>query len=480
MTMPAFSRAPIARLAVARLAAAAVLAVLAGCGPLVETRFEPPVTQVPPHWQQQDPGQQQPSTALPPSSAWWESFGEADLDRLIRQALERNNDLAAAAIRVRRAQLQAGLAERAMLPSLSAELGRTDQRPLRGEPKKTSRRWSAATGLGVEADLWGRLGRQLDAARWEASATEADREATALSLAGTVANLYWQSVYLTQRMALTRESIGYTQRVLDLVRVQRDSGAASGLEMLEAQQSVEAQEAADLALGQQLVETRNALAILFDGPPRAAGDGVGISRQTLPSADALVPVAAGLPVDVLLRRPDLRAAEHRLHGSLAQIDATRASFLPTLTLTGAVDTASIDLMHILMNPIGSLGAGLALPFLNWNEMRLSVKVSQADYEEAVALYRQTLYTALAEVENALSARRSLGEQGDRLSRALDAATAAERLYETRYREGAVSARDWLDAQERRRNAQESLLENRFDRLLAQVTLYLALGGDSRP
>lgn len=458
-----------------RFSPLAILALLSGCGPLLETPFQAPEAQLPTQWHQ---GGAVVPASQPELSPWWTRFGEPELTKLVERAQDRNNDLAAAAIKVRRAQLLAGLAERALLPGLSAEFSRTAQRPLRGEPKKTSRRHTLSGTLSYEVDLWGRLGSDLDAANWEAIATEEDRAAAALSLAGTTTNLYWQIVYLTQRMVLARESIGYTQRILDLVRIQYATGAASALEMLEAQQSVESQEAAYVELTQQLVETRNALAILFDGPPQAADAPLGVTRQTLPPAENLPSVAAGLPADLLLRRPDLRAAEHRLRKSLAEVDATRASFLPTLSLTGGVDAASIDLVHILMNPVASLGAGLALPFLNWNEMRLNIKVSETDYELAVTQYRQALYAALAEVENALAARRTLGLRGEHLSRALDAAIAAERLYETRYREGAVSARDWLDAQERRRGAQESLLQNSYDRLLAQVSLYQTLGGDT--
>ena len=117
-----------------------------------------------------------------------------------------------------------------------------------------------------------------------------------------------------------------------------------------------------------------------------------------------------------------------------------------------------------------------LPFLNWNQMQLDTAIARSDSQAAVVTFRQTLYQALSEVENALSARRNLMVQAERLERALEAARGAEQLYETRYREGAVDLQSWLNAQEDRRNAEEALLQNRFEQLTNQVLLYQALGG----
>ncbi|MCD0505773.1 TolC family protein, partial [Bordetella petrii] len=184
-----------------------------------------------------------------------------------------------------------------------------------------------------------------------------------------------------------------------------------------------------------------------------------------------------VPADLLGRRPDLRAAELRLRQALAQTDATRASFYPPLMLTGSVGSASTALGNLLQNPVGVLGAGLTLPFLNWNQMQLNIRVSETEYELRVVQFRQALYQAMADVENALSARTQFAEQAGLLEQSLDAARQAEDLYEVRYRSGAVSLRFWLDAQEQRRTAEIERDQNTLDRLLNQVGLYQALGGD---
>ena len=450
----------------ALLAALSAMILLSGCGALLHTSYVTPATTVPSHWQQDTPA----GDGLP-ADQWWRRFGDSQLDHLIDEALRRNNNLAAASIKVRRAQLSAGLAADQQWPVLSASIGTNNNRNLRGSPNAYNTS-SANISLSYEADLWGRLGSQYDAKKWEAQATIEDRESTALTLIGTTANLYWQSAYLNQRLALSSQSIAYAEKTQELVRVQYQAGAVSSLEMLEAEQNLAAQQASRTDLLRQQVETANALALLFDNPP---GQGYAIPA-TLP-ARPLPPLQAGMPTQLLSRRPDLRAAELRLRGSLATVDATRASYYPTLTLTAAAGGSSNALRDVLQNPIATLGAGLVLPFLQWDQMQLSIKVSQADYELAVVNFRSTLYSAFGDVENALSARRQYADQTVLLERNLQAAQAAERLYELRYRSGSVALKSWLDAQEKRRTAEITLAQNRLDALKNQVTLYQALGGD---
>jgi NodT family efflux transporter outer membrane factor (OMF) lipoprotein len=447
--------------------AAAMLStsLLSACGSLVQTPYVAPKTAIPATWTHSN------DRAALDGGKWWQHFGDTNLDRLIDEALRRNNDLAAATIKVRRAQLQAGIAADERLPALSSSTSTTYNRYLRNDRSsyKTS---STAVTLSYEADLWGKLGSQYDAKKWEALATEQDRESTALSLIGTTANLYWQTAYLNQRIALSLESIAYAEKTLALVRTQYQAGAVSSLEVLEAEQNLSTQQSTHTELLQQQVEAANSLALLFDGPPGKSYP----SPQRLPE-QALPQLQAGLPADLLGRRPDLRAAELRLRESLATVDYTRASYYPSLTLTAAGGGSSQDLRNVLLNPIGTLGAGLMLPFLQWNQMQLNIKSSQADYESAVVSFRQTLYTALADVENALSAHEQYANQGALLEKNLKAAQTTERLYELRYRTGYVALKDWLDAQEKRRTAEVSLAQNRLNRLNNQMTLYQALGGD---
>ncbi|KCB22283.1 efflux transporter outer membrane subunit [Bordetella hinzii] len=436
---------------------------LAGC---IHTPYQRPAVQTPARWQHA------PVAAPVPGGPWWRNFQDPVLDTLVESALARNNDLAVAALQVRRAQLQAGLAQSDLYPTLSG-LGNVNRSRALDSGRASARTTNVELSASWELDLWGRLARARDAAQWQALATEEDRQAAALSLIGTTAGLYWQTAFLNQRLASSRESIAYARRTLELVQAQYAAGGASGLEVAEARQNLASQQAAHTDLLQQRVETINGLAILFDGPPdRIAADPQRLPQGPLPGVDA------GLPAELLGRRPDLRAAEARLRAAVATTDATRASYYPPLTLTGSLGSASDSLGNLLANPVAALGAGLALPFLNWNQMRLNIRISETDYAILVAQFRQTLYQAMSDVENALSARGQLADRARLLQASLDAAREAERLYEVRYRAGAVALRFWLDAQEKRRAAEVAADENRLQRLRNQVQVYQALGGDA--
>nr|WP_320134155.1 efflux transporter outer membrane subunit [uncultured Holophaga sp.] len=406
---------------------------------------------------------------LAAGGAWWRAFGDPELDRLVELALKTNNDLAAAALKVRKAQLEAGLTDTNLTPDVSASLTGEGDRDLKAH--QTTRAYTGSLSLSYEVDLWGRLASARDASHWEAEATEADRRNTALVLVGTAAKAYWQVAYLNQRITTAEASLAYARKTRDLVQVKYGAGAVSRLDLVQAGQTVASQQSTLEDLKRQLAAARNALAILFD---RAPGETL-TDPASLPTAP-LPKVEAGLPATLLARRPDLEAAELRLRESWAEVDATRASFYPTLTLTGALGSSSETLRQVLKNPVATLGAGLTLPFLQWNTARRKVRISKTAYEIAVTDYRQTLYAALADVEDALVAVEAYRVQALSLEESLDLAREAERLSEIRYRAGAVAIQVWLDAQETRRSAENSLAENRLNRLQALMTLFQALGG----
>ncbi|WP_333992387.1 efflux transporter outer membrane subunit [Burkholderia orbicola] len=441
---------------------ACAAALFAGCA---GARHDPlPAVAMPANWAA-------PVAADAPAATgdWWRSFGDPQLDALIDDALRANNDLAIAAIRVYRAQLQAGLVDTNLTPNVTLGANGAVSRTL--DTHQMSRSSGVNGSLSYELDLWGRLAALRDAARWEADATAADLEAARLSLIGTIAALYWQIGYLNRQIALGDANIAYAARTLALVRSRHTAGAVSGLDLAQAEQSLAAQRAAQTQLIQQRTENRHALAILFDRPPQ--------QRAAEPAAlpDAAPPdVAAGLPASLLGRRPDLRAAEFRLRESLAQVDATRTSFYPTFTLTGSAGTTSTSLERVLTNPVGTLGLGLALPFIQWNTMQLQIRVSKSQYEEAVVGFRQRLYTALAEVENALSARVQLEREAEQRALSLAQAQRAERLAAARFAAGATAVQPWLDQQQVLRSAQSADELTRLNRLNNQMKLYRALGG----
>ncbi|MFB2640181.1 efflux transporter outer membrane subunit [Shewanella bicestrii] len=439
------------------------IALLSGCGALMRSDFEPPALQVPEQWQHTQVNGQ---VSLDP---WWQKFNQPELNQLISQVLSSNNDLTLATLTLQKARLQAGLARDDLYPQLSSNNTTSVNKPLDGG--SSSRAFQANLSVSYEVDLWGKVSANIDQAQWTALASLEDRESTAQSLVATTASLYWQIGYLHQRIELSNKSIEHSRQTLALTQRQYASGAVTELNVLESQRSLAGQEASHSQLLQQLVEAENALAILLN---RAPGQ-VAVEIKLLPD-NAVPEVGVGIPADLVGRRPDVKAALYQLRSALASKDATYASYFPSLSLTGSVGESTSELKELLRNPVGSLGAGLVLPFLQWNQMQINNDIADIDYQSAIVSYRKTLYSAFEDVDNAISAKQQYAYQGEKLEQQFSAAAQAEAIYESQYRHGAIGIQNWIDAQENRRSAEAALLENRYNQLTAQATLYQALGG----
>lgn len=434
-----------------------------GCSSLTRSEFIAPPVAIPTSWQSVTVNQQ---VKLDP---WWQRFNNPELNQLIEDVLTTNNDLALATLTLRRARLEAGLTNAQSYPQISANINGSTSKPLQGGT--SSRSYSSSLSVSYELDLWGRVAADMDAAKWSSFATAQDRESTAQSLIATTATLYWQIGYLKQSITLSQNSIDYAQQTYELSQYQYRSGSVSQLDVLVAKRSLAGQQASHSDLLQELTEAQNSLAILYDQPPLK----MAINIDKLPEGPVPI-IVAGVPSDLLIRRPDVKSALYTLKSAYASKDATFAGYLPSLTLSSALGTSSTQLKDLLSNPVGTLGANLILPFLQWNEMELDKKIATVDVESAIVTYRQTLYNAFKEVDNAISARQHYQYQEQRLDEQYEAATEAERIYASQYRNGAITIQDWLDAQETQRSAELSLLANRFNQFSAQATLYQALGG----
>lgn len=450
---------------------AAMLLVLAACNPL---RTEPEKIEIafPQQWR----GTEASDVAVTAEGAlpqynrdWWKDFNDPGLNALVEQVLARNNDLTVAALTLRTARLQLGLARWAQVPILSgsASVGRSFD--LNND---TSAATFGTTGsVSYEADIWRRLSDAKRAAKFEVGASAEDYESLRQTLINTAATLYWQIALNAQKIYYGELSLGYTQRTHDFAVVNHDAGAVSGLDVAQANQSLAAQKAALESLRQEAVELRNAMAVLLGLPPGSALT----TNNALPTSE-LPEVQAGIPADIISRRPDIRAARLRLQGALLGVDITSAAILPGISLTGSYGTSSVLLSDILLNPAGFLGASISLPFLQWRQQQLSIEVSKVQYEAAVVNFRQTIYKSLGEVDNALSARQQLEKQRALLEESLNEAVKAEQIYTVQYEAGAEPLRFMLDAQEATRQSRTALLDNYYQRLLNHATLCLSLGG----
>lgn len=202
-----------------------------------------------------------------------------------------------------------------------------------------------------------------------------------------------------------------------------------------------------------------------------------VEPTTLPKGN-LPKVNTNIPASVLMHRPDISAKEWRVREALATADIKRTEYYPAFSLTGALGTSSTSLLTFLHNPVGSAEANLTLPFLEWRQQGVEIKIARNDYEQRVLEFKQLLYKSMSSIEDELSLRNQLLAQETRLREGLELARKSVRLNEVRYRQGAARISFWLDVQEKRRQAELRLDENRFNQLQNLAKIYLEFGDSS--
>lgn len=445
------------------------LVALAGCSAM-RSQYQPPELAIPEGWSSTPAqGQGGETVSLVQPEHWWTRFEDPELDSLIERVLAANSDLEKATLTLRKALLEAGVSENNKTPKLGFAQNSSRQYDLDEGASESG--YGAALSLSYELDLWHRLEALADASELAARASYEEREALAQDLVVTTATLYWKLGYLNQRLALTRNNLDDSERTAALIQLRYENGANTHLEVAESRQAVLDQQLQLSQLQQELSEAQNALSILLNQPLQETG----LAIEQLP--DQPIPdIAAGIPADLLLRRPNIKASLYELKSTLASKDAVAASYLPTIMLTAALNTSSSSLLELLKNPVATLGSGIVLPFLEWREMQLNKGISEIDYQMAVLDYRDTVYQAFEEVDNLLTAKKHYDYQDRVYREQYSNAREIERIYESKYTHGESDIIDWLNAMKSRRSIESSLSENRYNQFVVQVRLYQSLGG----
>jgi NodT family efflux transporter outer membrane factor (OMF) lipoprotein len=431
----------------------------------MRSEYQQPELSIPESWGQDS----LPTASTKKSYKWWTLFEDPQLNALVDKVMVSNSDLATATLVLRKALLEAGINENDKIPSLSFSQDSSYEYDLDSETSDTT--FGSTLSLSYELDLWNRVDALADAGELAARASYESREETAQNLVVTTAMLYWKVGYLNQRLALVKQNIADTKRIESITATKYKSGATTRLEVLESTQNLFEQQVQLSELQQEMSETQNAISILLNQPLQDTG--ITIDRL---SAKPIPDIKAGIPSDLLLRRSDVKASLYLLKSSLATKDAVDAGYWPTFTLTAALNTSSSGLLELLQNPVATLGSGIVLPFLEWNEMELKQSISEVDYQMAVVDYRDTLYKAFEEIANLLNTKEHYLYQGNVYSDQFINAQEIERIYASRYKYGESDMVDWINVMESRRSIESTLLENRYDQLVIQIKLYQSLGG----
>ncbi len=444
---------------------------LAGCASVPD--YQRPDNLIPAAW---------PSTAAGAINAskteWRHFFRDQRLQALIDSALNHNRDLKIALTRILDARAQFDVARADRLPSLSLTstvMGAKFPGELSGSgnPIISRRADLSVSTISYELDFWGRVASASDAARERLLASDESRRALSISLISEVAGLYYSLLELDERTAVSRTLIASRQKSLDLTRRAAEMGAAAQPEVLLAEAMLNTGYAELAILENQRDAARHALTVLVGQKPESLPDGHRLFEQELNAN-----LAPGIPSDVILQRPDVLAAEHRLKEARANIDAARAAFLPKILLTAAMGFASKSLSGLFGVGTGnwSYQPTLSMPLFDHGRTAGYLDMAIARQEGAVADYEKTIQLAFREISDLLATRTSLERQRAAAEATVKAHEQRYVVAGARFKAGGISYVEVLDTQREMLAAKQTLIQVRRAQLSSTAQLYKALGG----
>lgn len=443
------------------------------------------------------PDYQRPDVAMPQAwrtglpnardvvnTQWWQGLGDPALDALISEAIDANKDLQLATLRVEEFDAKLGIARAEGRPQVGYNALAQRKRYSQEQPGPGSRNddgsfekatnqnaFEVGTNFSWELDLWGRVRRAKESARADVMASEDARRAMMLTVVTSVATSYVQLLALDHQLELAQQAAKNRGDALALVQKKYEGGAASKLDVAKARAAMYDVAVAVPDLERQVAELENATSLLLGRNPGP------IKRSTL-LAMKLPPVPAGIPSDILERRPDVMEAEQNLVSANAKIGVAKAEYFPRISLTGMLGLGSTQVDTLLQRSAmtDSIGASLLGTIFSGGRIKGDIRASEAVQKQMLVKYQQAIQTALREVEDALVFNAKAGEIANAGSQQLAALRDAVQLSEARYDGGQSSFIDVLDAQQDLYDAQDQQVGRDRDTYLALISIYKAMGG----
>lgn len=442
--------------------------VLTGCLPTYRAAPELARVTAPAAWRESVAG----SESI--DAQWWRGFGDPVLASLVDAALARNSDVLLAVARIDEARAQAELADAARLPALNGVLGLQAGRALEVTGVKTSKAVQPALQANWELDLFGRLSSQARAASLQYRATQAERDAAALSVAAATAQNYIALLALDAQLFITRETVASRAEALRLAQDQARVGYISQLQLTQAQSEYQAVLGAIPELELAVRRQENALRLLAG---EVSGNLAGaVARGAGFAALRLPPVPGVLPSQLLARRPDIAQRELLLASADANLAARRQAFLPQVALSAQLGGLFVNALDYDPVALWSLGGSVLAPLFSGGRLTAQVDAAASQRDQAAFAYRRTVLTAFSEVENALAGVPRLAEQVDHAVQRRDILTRSLGYAHDRYQAGYASYLEELDAQRNLYQVEVNLLTLQRTQMENLVALYRALGG----
>src|ERR1700752_2584690 len=445
----------------------------AGC--MMGPNYKRPTVSVPTGYRSAMPDQPAAAASLG-NEKWWDVYQDPVLADLIHTALQQNYDVRIAASRVLEAQAQLGITRANQLPS--ASVGASIYSQQNAKPSNQFPPYEVNAGqlnLSViwNLDFWGKYRRQTEAARAQMLASEWGQRAVISSLVANVATAYFQLRALDSELEISKRTLGSRQQSLQLTQVLESHGSGSGLDVSQAQQLVYSASETIPDLERQNQQQENVLSFLLGENPESNPRGRSLTEQPVPQN-----VPAGLPSELLERRPDVRQAEQIMVAANAQIGVAKASFFPNLSLTGLGGLQSNALHQFITAPSETWYAAfnVSQPVFQGGALRSQLRLARANWQEASLSYQQTVQNALGQVSNSLVASQKDREFREQQELLTQAAQQTDQLSEVLYKNGGASYLQVLTSETNYFSAELNLVQAQLSERLALVQLYQALGG----
>ena len=450
-----------------------MLVLEAGC--LMGPKYKRPAVNVPQQYRAPAPQQTAAASSLG-NEEWWQVYQDPVLTQLIHTAIAQNYDVRIAATHVLEAQAQVSITRSYQLPSASVGADVFSE--------QNAKDTNLFPAYGVNAgdlnlsviwnlDFWGKYRRQTEAARAQLLATEWGQRAVLSSLVANVATAYFQLRALDSELDISQRTLGSRQQSLKLTKVLESHGGGSGLDVSQAEQLVYTASETIPDLERQIEQQENVLSVLLGENPESIPRGRALTEQPVPQN-----VPAGLPSQLLERRPDVRQVEENVVAANAQIGAAKALFFPSVSLTGLGGLESDALHHFITQPSETWYGALSVsqPVFQGGALRSGLRLARANWQEAVLSYQQTVQNALEQVSNSLVASQKDREFREQQELLTQAAQQTDQLSEVLYRNGGASYLQVLTSETNYFSAELNLVQAQLNERLALVQLYQALGG----
>ena len=457
----------------ALLGIVAVLALEAAC--MMGPKYKRPAVDVPQEYRAPAPQAAAQASSLG-NEQWWQVYQDPVLTQLIHTALAQNYDVRIAAARVLEAQAQVGITRANQLPSAAVGANVFSE-----QNAKVSNVFPAYQVNGGELnlsviwnlDFWGKYRRQTEAARAQLLATEWGRRTVISSLVANIATAYFQLRALDSQLEISQRTLASRQESLKLTQFLESHGSASGVDLSQAEQLVYTASETIPDLERQMQQQENVLSILLGENPQSVPRGRALTEQPVPQN-----VPAGLPSELLERRPDVRQAEEIMVAANAQIGVAKASFFPNLSLTGLGGLESNALHQFITMPSETWYAAfnVSQPVFQGGALRSNLRLARASWQEASLSYQQTVQNALEQVSNSLIASEKDREFREQQELLTQAARQTDQLSEVLYKNGGASYLQVLTSETNYFSAELNLVQAQLNERLALVQLYQALGG----